>query len=230
MHPDERKNRTRPRRSQPGRHEGLRDLLRRPLVAALLVLSAGAQVVSMGARDREDGKPATGVVAQLTPWVVEGAARPTLSAEPSFDVLAAAYRSKGYHVSESLARTIVEAARENGIDPEIAFGLVRAESGFRTSATSRVGAVGLTQLMPSTARWLEPGVTRGELRDPETNVRIGFQYLRSLIDRFQGDVDLALTAYNRGPGTVDRVLKRGGNPDNGYADFVRTGKRGRHRG
>lgn len=230
MHPDERKNRTRPRRSQPGRHEGLRDLLRRPLVAALLVLSAGAQVVSMGARDREDGKPATGVVAQLTPWVVEGAARPTLSAEPNYEVLAAAYRSKGYRVSKSLARTIGEAAQENGIDPEIAFGLVRAESGFRTSATSRVGAVGLTQLMPSTARWLEPGVTRGELRDPETNVRIGFQYLRSLIDRFQGDVDLALTAYNRGPGTVDRVLKRGGNPDNGYADFVRTGKRGRHRG
>jgi hypothetical protein len=230
LHPDESKNQAHPAASERGRHEGLRELLRRPFVAALLLLSAGAQVVSIGARDRENGKPAAGVVAQLTPWVVEGAAHPTMSAEPSFDVLAAAYRSKGYSVSKSLARTIGEAARENGIDPEIAFGLVRAESGFRTAATSRVGAVGLTQLMPSTARWLEPGVTRSELRDPETNVRIGFQYLRSLIDQFEGNVDLALTAYNRGPGTVDRVLNRGGNPDNGYADFVRTGKRGRHRG
>jgi soluble lytic murein transglycosylase-like protein len=144
--------------------------------------------------------------------------------------LAAAYRAQGYKVTGSLASTIREAALENGIDPEIAFGLVRAESGFRSGATSRVGAVGLTQLMPGTARWLEPGVTRSDLRDPETNVRIGFRYLRSLIDQFNGDVDLALIAYNRGPGTVDRVLKRGGNPDNGYADFVRTGKRGRHRG
>lgn len=206
--------------------EGLRDLLRRPMVRLVLVLSAAAQVVAVGASDRRGGGAELGVVAQLSPWVVEGAAKASMGVE----ALAAAYRSQGYPVSGTLARTIREAAVENGIDPDIAFGLVRAESGFRSGATSRVGAVGLTQLMPGTARWLEPGTTRSDLRDPETNVRIGFRYLRSLIDQFEGDVDLALTAYNRGPGTVDRVLKRGGDPDNGYADFVRTGKRGRHRG
>ena len=219
-------NDTKPR-SISGRteREGLRDLLRRPLVGLVLVVSAATQVVAVSARDQVASRPA-GVVARLDPWIVRGAAPSGTRVED----LAAAYRAQGYKVTGSLASTIREAALENGIDPEIAFGLVRAESGFRSGATSRVGAVGLTQLMPGTARWLEPGVTRSDLRDPETNVRIGFRYLRSLIDQFNGDVDLALIAYNRGPGTVDRVLKRGGNPDNGYADFVRTGKRGRHRG
>ena len=97
-------------------------------------------------------------------------------------------------------------------------------------ATSRVGAVGLTQLMPATAKWLEPGTTRDDLRDTETNLRIGFGYLRDLIDKYDGDENLALSAYNRGPGTVDRILKRGGNPDNGYSAFVKTGKVGNHKG
>jgi hypothetical protein len=67
---------------------------------------------------------------------------------------------------------------------------------------------------------MEPGVTRAQLRDPETNLRIGFKYLRYLIDKYEGDEKLALLAYNRGPGTVDRALRQGRNPDNGYADFV----------
>jgi soluble lytic murein transglycosylase-like protein len=134
--------------------------------------------------------------------------------------LAAKYRGKGYRVPDALAEDIHEAAVENDIDPEIAFGLVRTESGFKNSATSPVGAVGLTQLMPATARWMEPGVTRRDLRDQETNLRIGFRYLRELIEKYDGNTRLALLAYNRGPGTVDRVLKRGGNPDNGYARKV----------
>jgi hypothetical protein len=135
-----------------------------------------------------------------------------------------------FELSRDLAEDIYDMAQEAGIDPEVAFGLVMAESSFKNSSTSRVGAVGLTQLMPSTARWLEPGTTREDLRDTETNLRIGFRYLKDLIDKYDGNVDLALTAYNRGPGTVDRVLKRGGNPDNGYADFVKTGEVGSHKG
>jgi soluble lytic murein transglycosylase-like protein len=135
-----------------------------------------------------------------------------------------------FELSRDLAEDIYDMASEAGIDPEVAFGLVMAESSFRNSSTSRVGAVGLTQLMPSTARWLEPGTTREDLRDTETNLRIGFRYLKDLIDKYDGNVDLALTAYNRGPGTVDRVLKRGGNPDNGYAGFVKTGEVGNHKG
>lgn len=134
--------------------------------------------------------------------------------------LAEKYKRKGYPVTDRLAASIVEAALENDIEPELAFGLVRAESGFRNSATSHVGAIGLTQLMPRTARWLEPGVTNRQLRDSETNLRIGLRYLRDLIDKYEGNERLALLAYNRGPGTVDRVLRRGGNPDNGYVEKV----------
>ena len=125
-----------------------------------------------------------------------------------------------FHLTRKLAEQIYDVARANDIDPDIAFGLVRAESSFRNTSTSPVGAVGLTQLMPRTAAGIEPGVTRAELREPSTNLRIGFKYLRSLLDKY-GETDLALVAYNRGPGTVDRELKRGRDPDNGYAAFVR---------
>jgi soluble lytic murein transglycosylase-like protein len=142
--------------------------------------------------------------------------------------LAEKYRKSGFKVSDRLARQIHEAAVENGIKPEVAFGLVKAESGFKTSATSHVGAIGLTQLMPATARWLKPGTTRSDLRDTETNLNIGFKYLADLIEKYDGNTKLALLAYNRGPGTVDRLLKRGRNPDNGYADMV-YGRRNSHR-
>ena len=136
--------------------------------------------------------------------------------------------AKEYDVPVKLAAEIHEAAVAEDIDPRMAFGLVRAESRFRTNAVSPVGAVGLMQVMPATARWLEPGTTRKDLMDPETNTKIGFKYLRKLIDRYDGDAKLALTAYNRGPGTVSRILKRGGNPDNGYAEMVMTGKSKKH--
>jgi soluble lytic murein transglycosylase-like protein len=142
--------------------------------------------------------------------------------------LAAKYRKSGFKVSDRLALQIHEAAKDNGIAPEVAFGLVKTESGFKTSATSHVGAIGLTQLMPATAKWLKPGTTRSDLRDTETNLNIGFKYLADLIEKYDGDTKLALLAYNRGPGTVDRLLKRGRNPDNGYADMV-YGRRNTHR-
>ena len=133
-----------------------------------------------------------------------------------------------YNLSHEMAEDIYDMAIAAEVDPDVAFGLVRAESSFKNTATSYVGAVGLTQLMPATAKWLEKGITNSELRNPRTNLRIGFKYLRQLTEKYEGDTDMALLAYNRGPGTVDRILKRGGNPDNGYAKFVRTGDVGNH--
>ena len=129
-----------------------------------------------------------------------------------------------FNLSREMAEDIYDMAIAAEIEPDIAFGLVRAESSFKNTATSYVGAVGLTQLMPATAKWLEKGITNSELRNPETNLRIGFKYLRQLTEKYHGDTDLALVAYNRGPGTVDKALKRGRDPDNGYADFVRGKK------
>jgi hypothetical protein len=151
----------------------------------------------------------------------EGAREATISAKLS--------EYSEYGLTREMAEDIYDMAATAEIHPDVAFGLVRAESSFKNTATSYVGAIGLTQLMPATAKWLEKGITNSELRNPETNLRIGFKYLRQLTDKYNGDTDLALVAYNRGPGTVDRILKRGGNPDNGYAKFVRTGNVGSHK-
>ncbi|MFW6079729.1 MAG: transglycosylase SLT domain-containing protein, partial [Gemmatimonadota bacterium] len=128
-----------------------------------------------------------------------------------------------YGITRDLAEDIYDTAVDEGIEPEIAFGLVNTESAFRPRAVSSVGARGLTQLMPATAGWLQPGLSGEQIFDRDTNLRLGFRYLNQLIDQYDGDLRLALLAYNRGPGTVDRVLARGGNPDNGYADMVLGG-------
>jgi soluble lytic murein transglycosylase-like protein len=128
-----------------------------------------------------------------------------------------------YDINEDLARDIYQIAQEEGIDPEVAYGLVKTESSFKNTAVSHVGARGLTQVMPKTASWMVPGTKASDLHDQKTNLRLGFRYLNQMIDKYKGDVRLALLAYNRGPGTVDKILKRGGDPNNGYADKVLRG-------
>jgi soluble lytic murein transglycosylase-like protein len=134
--------------------------------------------------------------------------------------LAIARYALRYGIPYDFAATIQSIAREEGIDPELAFRLVRVESGFKEHAVSPVGARGLTQLMPRTAESLQPGITDAEIYDRETNLRLGFRYLHSLLDRYDGHVAEALHAYNRGPGTVNRIRSEGGDPANGYADRV----------
>lgn len=125
-----------------------------------------------------------------------------------------------YRISPQLARTIQDAAEAEGLDPELGFRLVRAESNFNPRARSHAGALGLTQLMPNTARWLNRGMTSPErIMQPEANLSAGFRYLRRLIDKYD-DLRLALLAYNRGEGAVDRDLRRGRNPENGYSRRV----------
>ncbi len=143
-----------------------------------------------------------------------------MRAERENAIVANMQKHSGYGITRELAEQIYDSATEAAVDPELAFNLVRAESSFQNSSTSPVGAIGLTQLMPGTAADVEPGVSAKELRDSKTNLRIGFKYLRKMIDRYSGDTKLALLAYNRGPGTVDRAIQRGADPDNGYADFV----------
>lgn len=125
-----------------------------------------------------------------------------------------------YDIGADLAGDIFDIAKEENIDPEVAIGLVRTESTFDERAVSHVGARGLTQVMPRTARGIIPGTNAEHLFDRKTNLRLGFRYLDQLVQKYRGNVKLALTAYNRGPGTVDKVLKRGGDPDNGYAGKV----------
>ncbi|HEX2188403.1 MAG TPA: lytic transglycosylase domain-containing protein [Longimicrobiaceae bacterium] len=128
--------------------------------------------------------------------------------------------SAKYGIGADLAASIEEIALAERIDPAVAFELVRVESEFNPRAVSPVGAIGFTQLMPETARRLSPGISRGQIFDRETNLRLGFRFLRILIDKYRGDLHLALLAYNRGPTRVDSLLEAGVNPDNGYSRRV----------
>lgn len=135
--------------------------------------------------------------------------------------------SNRFGITAGLSGIVFDASLREGIDPELAYRLVRLESEFNTHAVSKVGAIGLTQLMPGTARRWEKGVTRDDLFNPKTNLRVGFRYLRNLLDQYKGDVRLALLAYNRGEDAVWRDVHAGVNPGNGYDLSVLQGYKGK---
>lgn len=99
-----------------------------------------------------------------------------------------------------LASAINDAAKKHGIDPRLLAAVAHQESRFNPAAVSAVGACGIMQLMPATARFL--GINN--IFDARENVFGGARYLRALLDTFHGDLDLTLAAYNAGPGAVQR--------------------------
>jgi soluble lytic murein transglycosylase-like protein len=135
--------------------------------------------------------------------------------------------SSQYRIGADLASAIVDVASAEGIDPELAFRLVKLESDFNARAISPVGAIGLTQVMPATANYYIKGITRDGLYDPNTNLRVGFRYLRGLVKEYHGDVNLALLVYNRGPAAVQKARADGDNPSNGYDRILTRGYRGK---
>ncbi len=103
-------------------------------------------------------------------------------------------------------------AVEEGVPLSLVLAVIEAESGGNPRAVSRSGAVGLMQLMPSTARFVAerkgwPVPEERDLFQPECNIRIGVAYLGMLLRRYRGDKVLALAAYHAGPTQVDRWKK-----------------------
>ena len=135
--------------------------------------------------------------------------------------------SNQYGITAGLAGKVFDASMREGVDPELGFRLVRLESEFNPHAISKVGALGLTQLMPSTARLFDKTMTREKLFQPDANLRVGFRYLRTLLDMYKGNVNLALLAYNRGEDAVWRDVRAGVNPGNGYDRSVLRGYKGK---
>jgi soluble lytic murein transglycosylase-like protein len=122
--------------------------------------------------------------------------------EPSTDAYSAAAASPAATSSggAAYAPLIEQAAARNGLDPAVLYGLIEQESGFDPSARSGAGALGLTQLMPSTAASL--GVA--EPLNPAQSIEGGARYLSQLLHQFAGNTADALAAYNAGPGAVQQ--------------------------
>jgi len=109
----------------------------------------------------------------------------------------------GHPGMESYRGIISKAAAAAGVDSALLGAVIAVESGFRKDARSPRGALGLMQLMPGTAAsLLKQDDIEAALVDPATNVNAGSRHLRSLLDRYPGRLDLALAAYNAGPGAV----------------------------
>ncbi len=115
----------------------------------------------------------------------------------------------------TVAPLVRDAAKRNGLPEDLVFGVIWVESRFNPRAVSPVGARGLMQLMPRTADYLAESIGwtgKHDAFDPEFNISAGAFYVAKLIDRFSGDVDLALAAYNAGPTKIRRWLADGGLP------------------
>ena len=106
-----------------------------------------------------------------------------------------------------IEKVIVQMAERHHVDPALIRAVIAAESGWNQDATSRKGAQGLMQLMPGTAQQL--GVN--DAYNPQQNIEAGVRYLRALLEKYNGDLDRALAAYNAGEGAVARA---GGVPKN----------------
>lgn len=107
---------------------------------------------------------------------------------------------------------VFDCARQNDIDPYLVFAIIRAESGFKTTAHSPAGARGLMQIMPETAEWIaaQKGMVffdAGNLHDPAVNIEFGCWYIASLNREFAGRLPMVIAAYNAGGSRVrDWVL------------------------
>ena len=125
--------------------------------------------------------------------------------DPRYQSMGSGQRFTKFHSFKDIQETILSAAGDNQIDPDLIKAVIKVESNFDTDAVSIAGAMGLMQLMPATALDLD---VRNPF-DPKENIQAGTRFLSQLVDRFDGDIRLGLAAYHAGE---SRVLRYGNVP------------------
>jgi len=174
-----------------------------PLVAAVFLLGA-ARIESTVQRPAASTTEAAAAVAQPDP---------DLALIDS--VLAKRAPELGLVLRSQVSRAIAEEARRAGYDPLLILAIIDVESDFDPEAVSSRGARGLMQIQPVTLHWFAEKqglkLTREEMSaDPALCVRLGIRYLRTLQDRFGGDLSMALMAYNAGPDRIRQAIREHG--------------------
>lgn len=134
-------------------------------------------------------------------------------ASASADMERAAQRIQASAQFDAVKPAMEQAANHFGVEHALVAAVMATESAFNAQAVSPKGAIGLMQVMPATAQRFgvtaRPGASvERQLRDPETNIRTGTRYLAHLIKLFEGQLELAVAAYNAGEGAVMRAGKR----------------------
>lgn len=119
-----------------------------------------------------------------------------------------------YPLPTPIADNILASSEEFNVSPSLVAGVIYVESHYNPKATSRVGARGLMQIMPATARGIsnrlsDVGFTEDKLYEPATNIRYGTFYLHELLDGYGNNLDLVLAAYNGGGAVANRLAASG---------------------
>lgn len=172
------------------------------IIIALFLIVAIFEVIGFGLENRALRVSAQSTTAQLD------------------SVKRTSARANEYGVSPAMITLVEGAARTHQIDVALLLELIELESGFNSAAVSKVGAVGLLQVMPRTADIIEPGSSK-RLTDPVTNLRVGAAHLQHLLARYSNE-RLALLAYNMGEKFVDAKLAVT-DPLRGYRRIVLPG-------
>jgi soluble lytic murein transglycosylase-like protein len=126
--------------------------------------------------------------------------------------------ARRFKMPEEVALAVWDAAIAHGFNPELVAALAAVESAYDTMAVSRVGARGIVQVMPATA--VGEGADPSRLFELRYNLDVGLAYLNKLLLEHGGDIRLTLLSYNRGPGRVAFLVRRGVDPANGYATDI----------